>query len=78
MAYKPKQKDKKEIAEILNTISSKVEQLENIPNAEKHQLVSFVKSGVRILGYGFLLINLPIAVILLIFSEAIGIYEELV
>ena len=48
------------------------------PDAKKHQIVSFVKSGIRILGYGFLLVNLPIAVLLLIFSEVIGIYEELV
>ena len=48
------------------------------PDAKKHQIVSFIKSGIRILGYGFLLVNLPIAVFLLIFSEVIGIYEELV
>ena len=48
------------------------------PDAKLHQLISFVKSGIRILGYGFLLVNLPIAVLLLIFSEVIGIYEELV
>ncbi len=48
------------------------------PDAKKHQIVSFIKSGIRILGYGFLLINLPIAVILLILSEAVGIIEELV
>ena len=48
------------------------------PDAKKHQIVSFIKSGIRILGYGFLLVNLPIAVLLLIFSEVIGIYEELV
>ena len=48
------------------------------PDAKKHQIVSFIKSGIRILGYGFLLVNLPIAAFLLIFSEVIGIYEELV
>tara|TARA_Y100000593_G_C4266074_1_gene314859 strand:- start:351 stop:506 length:156 start_codon:yes stop_codon:yes gene_type:complete len=48
------------------------------PDAKKHQIVSFIKSGIRIFGYGFLLVNLPIAVFLLIFSEVIGIYEELV
>ena len=48
------------------------------PDAKKHQIVSFIKSGVRILGYGFLLFNLPAAVTLLILSEVVGIAEELV
>ena len=48
------------------------------PDAKKHQIISFIKSGIRIFGYGFLLVNLPIAVFLLIFSEVVGIYEELV
>jgi hypothetical protein len=48
------------------------------PDAKLHQLISFVKSGIRILGYGFLLFNLPVAIILLILSEGIGIIEELV
>ena len=48
------------------------------PDAHKHQVISFIKSGVRILGYGLLIINLPVAVGVLIFSEVIGIIEELV
>ena len=48
------------------------------PDADLHQKVSFVKSGVRILGYAFLPFNLAIATILLILSEVIGIIEELV
>lgn len=48
------------------------------PDAKKHQLISFIKSGIRILGYGLLLYNVPIAVGVLIFSEVIGIIEELV
>mgnify|MGYP003626825556 FL=1 len=48
------------------------------PDAQLHQIISFVKSGIRILGYGFLLFNLPIAVALLILSETVGIIEELV
>jgi|TARA_B100000925_G_scaffold42299_1_gene27576 hypothetical protein len=52
--------------------------LENMPDQKKHQIISFIKSGVRILGYGLLLYSLPIAVGVLIFSEAIGIIEELV
>jgi hypothetical protein len=49
-----------------------------MPDQKKHQIISFIKSGVRILGYGLLLYSLPIAVGVLIFSEAIGIIEELV
>ena len=48
------------------------------PNPKKHQLVSFIKSGIRILGYVFILINLQIAVGLLILSETVGIVEALV
>jgi len=48
------------------------------PDAKLHQIISFIKSGIRILGYVFLLFNLPIAVLLLILSEGIGILEELV
>ena len=48
------------------------------PDAKLHQIISFIKSGIRISGYVFLLFNLPIAVLLLILSEGIGILEELV
>ena len=51
---------------------------QELPDAYKHQVISFIKSGVRILGYGLLLINLPAAVGVLILSEVIGIIEELV
>ena len=27
---------------------------QELPDAKKHQIISFIKSGVRILGYGFL------------------------
>ena len=55
-----------------------MQKLERIPDPDDHQKLSFIKSGIRILGYGLLLYNLPIAVGVLIFSEAIGIIEELV
>jgi len=51
---------------------------QELPDARKHQTISFIKSGVRILGYGLLIVSLPIAVGVLIFSEVIGIIEELV
>ena len=48
------------------------------PDPDKHQIVSFIKSGIRIAGYIFLPFNLVIATILLILSEVVGIIEELV
>ena len=52
--------------------------LEHMPNQKWHQIISFIKSGIRIAGYGLLLYSVPIAVGVLILSEAIGIIEELV
>ena len=48
------------------------------PDASKHQLISFIKSGVRIVGYLWLPINIMVAAVILVVSEIIGIYEELV
>ena len=56
----------------------KIKKVMKYPDAKKHQVISFIKSFIRILGYGLLLYNVPIAVGVLIFSEAIGIIEELV
>ena len=50
----------------------------NYPDAKKHQIVSFIKSGIRILGYCFIPFNLVVSAILLILSEIVGIIEELV
>ena len=50
----------------------------NYPDARKHQIVSFIKSGIRILGYVFIPFNLVVSAILLILSEIVGIIEELV
>jgi|TARA_B100001093_G_scaffold420817_1_gene412857 hypothetical protein len=52
--------------------------LDYMPNQKWHQIISFVKSGIRLAGYGLLLYSVPIAVGVLIFSEIIGIIEELV
>lgn len=48
------------------------------PDPKVHQTISFVKSIIRITGYILLTINLPIAAVVLVFSELIGILEELV
>ena len=52
--------------------------LDKLPDPKLHQIISFVKSGVRILGYIFIPFNIGVAVTLLIVSEAIGIVEEMV
>ena len=52
--------------------------LDKLPDPKLHQIISFVKSGVRILGYIFIPFNIGVAVTLLIVSEAVGIVEELV
>jgi len=49
-----------------------------LPDAYKHQVVSFIKSGVRILGFGACWWSLDIGLTLLILAEVIGIGEELV
>ena len=51
---------------------------QELPDAKKHQQISFIKSAIRLLGYGALWYSLDIAVILLILSEVVGIGEELV
>jgi len=56
----------------------KQKQFTEYPDAKKHQIVSFIKSGIRILGYVFIPFNLVVAAILLILSEIVGIIEELV
>jgi len=61
-----------------NSIKKDRENLEYMPNQKWHQIVSFIKSGFRLAGYGLLLYSVPIAVGVLIFSELIGIIEELV
>ena len=52
--------------------------IKHMPNQKWHKIISFIKSGVRILGYCFIPFNLVTATILLILSEIIGIVEELV
>ena len=52
--------------------------LDKLPDPKKHQIISFVKSGIRILGYLFIPFDLGAAVTLLVVSEAVGILEEMV
>jgi len=52
--------------------------IKELPDAYLHQKISFIKSGVRILGYCFIPFSLGWATAFLILSEVIGIIEELV
>ena len=52
--------------------------LEHMPNQKLHRNVSFIKSGVRILGFGVCWWSLDIGLTLLILAEVIGVGEELV
>jgi hypothetical protein len=55
-----------------------VKHIDQMPDQKWHRIVSFIKSGIRILGYCFIPFNLTIATFLLIISEGVGIFEELV
>ena len=52
--------------------------LEKMPNQKWHQIISFIKSAIRIIGYLFIPFDLLTAAIILVISEIIGIVEELV
>jgi hypothetical protein len=52
--------------------------IKHMPNQKWHKIISFLKSGIRILGYAFIPFNLVAATIILIISEIVGIIEELV
>ena len=55
-----------------------IPEINHMPNQKWHKIVSFIKSGVRIVGYALLPFSLVSATIVLILSEIIGIVEELV
>ena len=61
-----------------NDIKLNTEIKKHIPNQKWHRYVSFMKSGVRILGYALIPFNLAAATIILIFSEIIGVVEEMI
>ena len=50
----------------------------NYPDAKKHQLISFIKSAIRIVGFFFIPFDLSVAAGVLIGAELVGILEELV
>ncbi len=56
----------------------KIKNIDQMPDQKWHRRISFLKSGIRIIGYGFIPFNLAAATSLLIVSEIVGIIEELV
>ena len=57
---------------------TKVRKLDKLPDPKLHQQVSFIKSGIRILGYICIPFSLFWATAFLVLSEVVGIIEELV
>ncbi len=57
---------------------TKVKKLDKLPDPKLHQQISFIKSGIRILGYACIPFSLFWATTFLILSEVVGIIEELV
>jgi len=53
-------------------------ELKHMPNQKWHKIMSFIKSGIRITGYALVPFDLVTAAVVLIFSEIVGILEELV
>lgn len=61
-----------------DTSIKKTVNTEEYPDPKKHQVISFVKSAIRILGYSLIVLDITAAVFVLIASEVVGIVEELV
>ena len=51
---------------------------QQLPDAKKHQQISFIKSAIRIVGYILIPVDLISAMLVLVLSEVVGIFEELV
>lgn len=68
--YKIKGKDVK--------LDTKIKHLDKMPNQKWHQIISFIKSAIRLAGYMILPFDILVAASVLIASELIGIVEELV
>ncbi len=55
-----------------------VKNIDQMPDQKWHRRISFLKSGIRIVGSVFIPFNLLFATVLLVLSEVVGIIEELV
>ena len=56
----------------------KLKNIDSMPDQKWHRRISFLKSGIRIVGYCFIPFSIITATALLVISEAVGILEELV
>ena len=54
------------------------EEQKHMPNQKWHKIMSFIKSSIRITGYILIPFDLVTAAFVLIFSEIVGVLEELV
>ena len=55
-----------------------IKNIDQMPNQKWHRRISFLKSGIRIIGYVFIPFSLITATVFLVISEVVGIIEELV
>lgn len=55
-----------------------MEKISKHPDPKLHKQLSFLKSGIRIVGYCILPFDLGIGALVLVLSEVIGIIEEMV
>lgn len=59
-------------------IPPRIKNVDQMPDQKWHRRISFIKSGIRIIGYAFIPFNLIVATVVLVVSEVVGIIEELV
>ena len=59
-------------------LSPRIKNVDQMPDQKWHRRISFIKSGIRIIGYAFIPFNLIAATVVLVVSEVVGIIEELV
>ena len=65
-------------ASLIDKLTNPFSKQQHHPDARRHQIVSFIKSAIRIVGYVLIPINILSAAIVLVISEVVGIIEELV
>ena len=73
-----KQMSDRELMNAKNIRPIKLKNIDQMPDQKWHRIISFIKSGIRILGYALIPFNLIAATVVLIASEVVGIVEELV
>ena len=59
-------------------LEKEIKDFKHMPNQKWHKIMSFIKSSIRITGYILIPFDLTSAAFVLIFSEIVGILEELV